>query len=73
MIKWLNAQLERERLEHTAAIELMAQQWQQEMRKAVEDYGRMKVGRESRGDEAKRLAMLWVWLDKCAGVWCHIE
>ncbi|KAL5490782.1 hypothetical protein EMCRGX_G015966 [Ephydatia muelleri] len=42
MIKWLNAQLERERLEHTAAIELMAQQWQQEMRKAVEDYGRMK-------------------------------
>ena len=70
MIKWLNAQLERERLEHTAAIELTAQQWQEEMRKAVEDYGRMKVGR---GDEAKRLAMLWVWLDKCAGVWCHIE
>lgn len=44
MIKYLNSQLERERQEHSSAIELIAQQWQEEMKKAVEDYGRIKVG-----------------------------
>ena len=43
MIKWLTSELERERQEHTSAVELMAGQWREEMKKAVEDYGRMKV------------------------------